>query len=419
MKTQTTLFLFVILFTVLLSARETFHPSQLKEIEPNERNVSDNPFEPNSEVRALYLNRHTAKPSTPQFKKALRILEKTPMNALIIDMKNVRGDLTYRSELAEPRRIRASKFAAIDDIRAYVQTLKSRGIYLIARLAVFKDRRQARAFPSRAVRTPGGGVWRDRHGESWVDPFDPEARRYTLDIAEEVARLGFDEINFDYIRFPARRGLRYDRPETRDNRVDAIDTFLRDAQSRLHPLGVKVSADIFGYVLWNRTDTRIGQILEKMAPHVDYLYPMLYPSGFSRGSVAFSNPAAHPYEIVRISLQKGIARGVPAKKFRPWLQAFRDYAYSRLPYREREIAAQIRAAESLGSSGWLLWHPSSRFGYVTPGTFALAADAQVESPSVRTGPPFRRHRRHTRRPHPRMEAQNDTPRNPLDILRSR
>ncbi|WP_456430044.1 hypothetical protein, partial [Nitratifractor sp.] len=105
MKTQTTLFLFVILFTVLLSARETFHPSQLKEIEPNERNVSDNPFEPNSEVRALYLNRHTAKPSTPQFKKALRILEKTPMNALIIDMKNVRGDLTYRSELAEPRRI--------------------------------------------------------------------------------------------------------------------------------------------------------------------------------------------------------------------------------------------------------------------------------------------------------------------------
>ncbi|WP_457602375.1 putative glycoside hydrolase [Nitratifractor sp.] len=416
MKNHKTISLFLLLFT-LLNAANTFHPSQLKTIDDRNTSQSGGPL--HSEVRALYLNRHTAKPSTSQFKKALRILEETPMNALIIDMKNIKGDLTYRSELADPRRIHASKYAAIDHIRSYIQTLKSQGIYLIARIAVFKDRRQARAFPSRAVRTRDGGVWRDRHGESWVDPFDPEARRYTLEIAEEVARLGFDEINFDYIRFPARRGLRYDRPDTRANRVDAVDTFLRDAQRRLHPLGVKVSADIFGYVLWNRTDIRIGQILEKMAPYVDYLCPMLYPSGFSRGSVAFADPAAHPYEIVRISLQKGIARGVPAEKFRPWLQSFRDYAYSRLPYKEREIAAQIRAAESLGSSGWLLWHPSSRFTYVTPETFALAADAEVESPSASTVQPPRRHRRRTRRPHPRMEAQNDTPRNPLDILRSR
>lgn len=419
MKPQATLFLFAILFTVLLNARETFHPSQLKEIESDDRNVTHNRFGPKSEVRALYLNRHTAKPSTPQFKNALRILEATPMNALIIDMKNVKGDLTYRSKLEEPRRIHASKFATIDDIRSYIQALKSQGIYLIARLAVFKDRRQARAFPSRAVHTPGGSLWRDRHGESWVDPFDPEARRYTLDIAEEVARLGFDEINFDYIRFPAHRGLRYDRPDTRNNRVDAIDTFLREAQTRLHPLGVKVSVDIFGYVLWNRTDTRIGQILEKMAPYVDYLCPMLYPSGFSRGSVAFADPAAHPYEIVRISLQKGIARGIPAEKFRPWLQAFRDYTYNRLLYREREIAAQIRAAESLGTSGWLLWHPSSRFGYVTPGTFALAAGAQVEAPSKSAGRTFHRHHRHIRRPHPRRTRQHKALQKPLDILRSR
>jgi len=373
----------------------------------------------NIPVRALYLNRHTATPSTPQFKKALKIIETTPMNALIIDMKNVAGDLSYRSHLPDTRRTHASKFATIKKIHAYIQDLKKRGIYLIARIAVFKDKRQARTFPRRAVHTPGGAVWRDRHGEMWVDPFDPQAREYTLAIAEEVAKLGFDEINFDYIRFPAHRGLRYDGPDRQRDRVAAIGTFLEAAKRRLHPLGVKISADIFGYVLWNRTDTRIGQILEKMAPHVDYLCPMLYPSGFTRGSVAFNNPAAHPYDIVRISLQKGIARGVAPEKFRPWLQSFRDYAFSRHLYREREIAAQIRAAGQLDASGWLLWNPSSHFPYVDAKLFSLIDDPAVERPSpVRYTAPTRRKR------HPReaigKTAPPSTPASkpkPLDILR--
>jgi hypothetical protein len=253
----------------------------------------------------------------------------------------------------------------------------------------------------------------------WVDPFDPRAREYTLAIAEEVAKLGFDEINFDYIRFPAYRGLRYDGPDRQRDRVAAIGTFLEEAKRRLHPLGVKISADIFGYVLWNRTDTRIGQILEEMAPHVDYLCPMLYPSGFTRGSVAFNNPAAHPYDIVRISLQKGIARGVAPEKFRPWLQSFRDYAFSRHLYREREIAAQIRASEQMGASGWLLWNPSSRFDYVNPLLFGMIDDPSVERPSsVRYSAPRRYRKRHpraigkTRSP----SAPLSSPK-PLDILR--
>ena len=373
----------------------------------------------NIPVRALYLNRHTATPSTPQFRQALNIIETTPMNALIIDMKNVAGDLTYRTELPRARRAHASKFATIKTIHSYVENLKDRGIYLIARIAVFKDKRQARTYPRQAVHTPGGGVWRDRHGEMWVDPFDPSARNYTLAIAEEVARLGFDEINFDYIRFPAHKGLRYDGPDTQSSRVRAIDTFLEEAKRRLHPLGVKISVDIFGYVLWNRTDTHIGQILEKMAPHVDTLCPMLYPSGFRRGSVTFNNPAAHPYDIVRISLKKGIARGVAPEKFRPWLQSFRDYAFSRHQYREHEIAAQIRAARQLDASGWLLWNPSSHFDYVTPRLFGMIGDPAVERPSpVRYVAP-RRRKNHA----PASRETARTPRpvpsrpKPLDILR--
>ncbi|WP_457605810.1 putative glycoside hydrolase [Nitratifractor sp.] len=398
-------------------------------VEPRDDGVSENNLSAQhsalstQKIRALYLNRHTASPKTSQFKRALEIIATTPMNALVIDMKNVKGDLTYRSTLPESKRAHASKFATIRDIQGYMKELKSRGVYLIARIAVFKDKRQARTFPSRAVHAPGGGVWRDRHGESWVDPFDPEAREYTLAIAEEVAKLGFDEINFDYIRFPAHKGLRYDRPDTQANRVAAIDDFLAEASRRLHPLGVKVSIDIFGYVLWNRTDTQIGQILEKMAPHVDFVCPMLYPSGFRRGSVTFSNPAAHPYEIVRISLEKGIARGVEPEKFRPWLQSFRDYAFSRHLYREHEIAAQIRAAEQLGASGWLLWNAASRFDYVNPRLFALIDDPAVERPSAVSYFPTRKHRssrsRSRKRPGRLPSAKPAKNPRPLDILRSR
>ncbi|WP_292656348.1 putative glycoside hydrolase [Nitratifractor sp.] len=417
------------LFIGSINANELFHPSQLKDISEAYQKpdaYGSFGFGMHSEIRALYLNRHTAKPSTPQFRHALKIIETTPMNALIIDMKNVKGDLTYRSNFSEAKRTRASRYATIRNIRSYVRNLKARGIYLIARIAVFKDKRQARTYPSRAVHTYGGRIWRDRHGEMWVDPFDPRARNYTLEIAEEVARLGFDEINFDYIRFPAHKGLRYDRADTRANRVAAIDSFLQEAKNRLHPLGVKVSVDIFGYVLWNRTDTHIGQILERMAPHVDYLCPMLYPSGFRRGSVTFSNPAAHPYDIVRISLRKGIARGVAPSKFRPWLQAFRDYAYSRHQYRERDIAAQIRAAEKLGASGWLLWNPSSRFTYVNERMFALIGYDRVEAPrAVRYTPRSARikKRAHTASNHRKRSFKNKTAApakpSPLEILRRR
>ena len=417
--------LILILFIGSINAGEIFHPSQLKDTSEAHRKpdaYGSFGFGMRSKVRALYLNRHTASPSTSRFKRALRIIEETPMNALVIDMKNAKGDLTYHSDFPEAKRARASRFATIRNIRAYVRNLKSRGIYLIARIAVFKDKRQARTYPSRAVHTPGGGVWRDRHGEMWVDPFDAKARKYTLEIAREVARLGFDEINFDYIRFPARKGLRYDRADTQANRVAAIDSFLQEAKNRLHSLGVKVSVDLFGYVLWNRTDTHIGQILERMAPHVDYICPMLYPSGFRRGSVTFSNPAAHPYDIVRISLQKGIARGVAPSKFRPWLQAFRDYAFSRHQYREHEIGAQIRAAEKLGASGWLLWNPSSRFSYVNGRMFALVGYDGVEAPSAaRYTPRARRKSTASNRPKRTAKRKTEAPAkpSPLEILRGR
>ncbi len=159
------------------------------------------------------------------------------------------------------------------------------GVYLIARIVVFKDNPRALAAPALAVKNSGGSIWRDREHLAWVDPFQPAVWSYNLDIAEEAARKGFDEIQFDYVRFPDARGLVFSQPNHRENRVRAIGGFFREARRRLAPLHVFIAGDIFGYVCWNQGDTDIGQQLEKVVNEVDYVCPMLYPSDFSTESL--------------------------------------------------------------------------------------------------------------------------------------
>jgi hypothetical protein len=144
------------------------------------------------------------------------------------------------------------------------------------------------------------------------------------------------------------------------NRVNAISGFLREARKRLSPYNVFLSADIFGYVCWNLNDTSIGQTLESVAPYLDYLSPMLYPSGFQYGIPGYRIPTKHPYEIVYLTLKRAQERtGLSSLRFRPWLQAFRDYAFDRRFFEEREIRDQINGVEQFGSHGWLLWNPQN------------------------------------------------------------
>ena len=142
----------------------------------------------------------------------------------------------------------------------------------------------------------------------------------------------------------------------------AIGGFLTEARRRLVPYNVFLSADVFGYVCWNRNDTLIGQRIEELAPLLDYVSPMLYPSSFQFGIPAYRNPVAHPYEIVYLSLEQARQRtGLPATRFRPWLQAFRDYAFDRRPFGGDEIHTEISAAEAFGSGGWMLWNPRNTY----------------------------------------------------------
>ena len=321
-----------------------------------------------AKVKALYINFAAANPNSKSFKNILKKIETTEINAIVVDIKNVKGNISYRTNVAEANQINASKHRTIKDIHHFLAELKSRDVYTIARICVFKDTRQARHFSHRAIKTSRGAVWKDKHNTAWVDPYRKESQDYTLDIAEDAAEAGFDEINFDYIRFPAKVGLRYAKKNTQANRIAAIEDFLRRAQERLHPYGTLISVDIFGYVAWNKTDTHIGQTVASLAKYSDYICPMLYPSGFYKGTLGYRDPTKHPYTIVKASILKAHSDVEPIR-VRPWLQSFRDYAFTRVNYTEYHIAQQILAADDTNTSGWMLWNPSSRYPHVNETLF--------------------------------------------------
>lgn len=291
---------------------------------------------------------------------ALELIDRTELNALVIDIKGDRGWIPYPSRVALAEAVEARRHTTL--MPAQIAALRQRGIYLIARIVVFKDDPLATAHPEWAVRRADGSVFRDREQLAWVDPARPEVWAYNLDIAAEAAELGFDEIQFDYVRFPDSPGLRFSVANTEEQRVRAISGFLSAARKRLTPYNVFVAADIFGYVAWNQNDTQIGQRLDALSAPLDYLSPMLYPSGFKFGIPGYANPVAHPHEIVYLTLKRAAERsGLAPLRFRPWLQAFRDYAFDHRPFTGEEIRQQIAAAEKFGANGWMLWNPRNAY----------------------------------------------------------
>jgi hypothetical protein len=293
---------------------------------------------------------------------AIKLMQETDLNTLVIDVKGDRGMIPYRSSVALAAEVGAQRVITVREMSNLMKYLKERGIYTIARIVVFKDNPLASARPAWAVRTQSGEIWRDREHLSWVDPFNKEVWAYNIEIAIEAARYGFDEIQFDYVRFPDASGLQFSADNKEENRVKAISGFLAEARRRLLPFNVFVSADIFGYVCWNLNDTNIGQRLEDIAPHVDYLCPMLYPSGFQYGIPGYRIPVANPYQIVYLSLKRAQERTkLPPQCFRPWLQAFRDYAFDRRDFKDGEITSQIKAADGFGSDGWMFWNPRNNY----------------------------------------------------------
>jgi len=322
---------------------------------PTLRSIRLIPFHP----KALYLSFYGIGERSLR-ESALKLIQETELNALVIDVKGDRGMISYKSSIPLASEIGAQRIITVRDIEGLIKSLKGKGIYTIARIVVFKDNLLALGKSDLAVRTQRGEIWRDRENLAWVDPFKKEVWDYNINIAVEAAQYGFDEIQFDYVRFPDASAPRFSMANIEENRVMAISGFLTEARQRLIPYNVFLATDIFGYVCWNFNDTFVGQRLDALVPHVDYLSPMLYPSGFQYGIPGYRIPVGNPYEIVYLSLKRAQERtNLPSIRFRPWLQAFRDYAFDRRPFNGKEIRDQIEAAGKFGSQGWMLWNPGN------------------------------------------------------------
>lgn len=311
-------------------------------------------------VKGIYLN-GTAAGDVDVVDAMIDLIDETELNAIVIDIKD--GVVFYDSQVEFFRD--ADAVRPTYDPAELIDRLHDHDIYVIGRQVIFKDPLVAEAHPDMAIRDDEtGGLWRGWAGEAWVNPLAKGLYQPNVDLAVEAARLGFDEIQYDYIRFPdgdlsgADLGKRY---ESMDNRIGALTTILSMTREALRPLGAKLSADLFGWMLLVDDDQGIGQRLPDLVAVVDYVSPMVYPSHFPTGSVAVDGvPNDFPFETVEISLSLGMEKIPGAElKIRPWLQ---DFSLPEMTeYTAYEIRAQIQAAESVGSSGWLMWNVNASY----------------------------------------------------------
>jgi len=331
-----------------------------------------------SEVRGIYLTGYTAG-NPVRFQELLELVDRTALNAMVINIKPETGRATYDTQVQAFREAGAVA-VQIEDIEALLRVAEAYGIYTIGRLVVFNDSTLPRYNPDLAVKTRDGRLWRDHAGNYWSDPFRPEVWEYNIALAEEAARLGFDEIQFDYVRFPTDGDTEdcvFSRPSGPDNanRVRAITEFLRCARERLAPYGVPISADVFGIICSTRVDTSLGQVLEEVAEVVDYISPMIYPSHYGPGHFGLPDPDAEPYLTVHGALADALERLGPeaASRLRPWLQDFT----LRNHYGPEEVLDQIRATHKLGIKGWLLWNPANRYSVAALRAYTVNQEAYL------------------------------------------
>jgi hypothetical protein len=298
--------------------------------------------------------------------RVLDLVGRSELNAVVIDIKGDRGWVTYKTDVPLALSVGAQGPATFKDMEGFLADLKARNVYTIARIVTFKDNILAGAKPEWAIiDTRTGRPWIDNEKLAWVDPFREEVWDYNIAIAQEAVRKGFDEIQFDYVRFPTDGRLsaaRYSKVNSKETRLPTIAGFLGRARQSLGPMGAFVGADVFGYTAFNENDTDIGQRIEELAPHLDFICPMVYPSGYHLGIPGYRNPVAHPYEVVHESVRliKKRSSGMPVR-VRPWIQDFRDYAFDRRIFGAGEVRAQIKGVDDAGGVGWMLWNPRNDY----------------------------------------------------------
>lgn len=299
-----------------------------------------------SKINAIYLPWGVINNSTARL-NSMSLINSTELNAVVLDVKGDSGD------------VHSTLKPTVDDLHEH-------GVYAIGRVTTFKDTKHTRANPELGLQSKHGGLWTDRKGNSYLNPYDDRAQDYVISIAKMAAASGLDEVQFDYVRFPTDGDLSsvaFTQPYDAQHRTDAIARFVKRAREALGPMGVFVAADLFGIAAYEKNDiSKEGQNIEKISPYLDYLCPMVYPSGYGKGPFYdLAHPVAEPKQTVEDSVRRYRMRASDDSVVRPWLQAFRDYAYDHRPYGAEEIRAQIDGSDSVGGSGFLLWNAGGRY----------------------------------------------------------
>ena len=296
----------------------------------------------------------------------LTLVEESDLNAVVVDVKGDSARIAWDSPHPIAKDAGAY-FPGLMDLQEFIKRCRERDIYIIARVVAFKDDTAAAAHPELAVTTKDEQIYKDYSEQRWLDAYRQEARDYIVDLTLEVAQMGFDEIQFDYIRFPTEGKLNwrvYAKEDTEENRSQAINEFLAQAYTALKPTPVFLSADIFGLNVWVKLpgDNNVGQRLEELAENLDYISPMVYPSTFWTGNLGFSNPSLYPYEVVYrsmlIAIERLAAHGQTDCLIRPWLQ---HYSSPGLTYGPLEYMKERKGAEDANSAGWIFWNSRGRY----------------------------------------------------------
>lgn len=332
-----------------------------------------NHIETPTSIKGIYMTACVA--SLPSWREKLKdLIKTTELNSVVIDIKDSTGSISFLDDSLQKDH---GSGCVVKDLKEFIAELHESNIYVIGRISTFQDPAFAKAHPELAVKSYStGGVWKDHKGLAFVDVGAKPYWDHVIDIAKASYAQGFDEINFDYVRYPSDGNMKdahYTLTVGSSTKSQMVESFFSYLHNHLKDTGMKTSADLFGLVTVAQDDLGIGQVLEKALPYFDYIYPMVYPSHFGPGSDGFQKPAEHPYDIIHYSMEGGLAKenrykianGIATStpsKLRPWIQDF-DLGGT---YGVPQVRAQIKATYDVGLNGWLVWDAGNTY---TPGAF--------------------------------------------------
>ena len=320
-------------------------------------------------VKGIYVSGPIAGHS--KMDELIELVDTTELNAMVIDVKNDDGRITYQLDQNTVASQIGANINYVSDMNALVKRCKEKNIYLIARIVAFKDPYLAQQCPDYAVKTKSGDIFHDKSGLAWVNPYNHEVWDYLIEVATQAANIGFDEIQFDYIRFST--DLKSDKldfgPEAENkSKTDIITELTQYVHNKLSDLGVYVAADVYGTIIDSKIDQDIvGQNYVEMASNLDYICPMVYPSHYANGVYGIPVPDAQPYDTVKAAMQAAAKQlnVIPEENRainRVWIQSFTaSWVDGHISYGPKQIRDQIHGAYDAGFDEWILWNAAVKY----------------------------------------------------------